>query len=339
LLRAAAPEGPRLALTEYRGASDSFVLKSVGPDGSAPLPIAVGGKGKLPLPAPLEAPSWSPDGASITFTGTGGRVAGTQGFLVEETQVFVAAADGSGLRALPGTTGAVTPIFAPDGHTIAFARQRRRTRRTDRGGVKVVDERAAVWLVDVLTGATTRVSPWRSWLSNYPTSFSPDGAELLVSRTSRRNGPPSVAVLPLGGGRGAVLSPGGGGVYSPDGSRIAFLRTHDRRVVSAETGEAGIETTTDLYTMRSDGSRARRLTRTPANLEVWPSWDPSGERIAYTRMRGGSFLGFLGFGDAIMQLNADGSCGRPIRPGRLGIAYWGGAWQPGPGREAGPIAC
>ena len=91
--------------------------------------------------------------------------------------------------------------------------------------------------------------------------------------------------------------------------------------------------------MGSDGSRVRRLTRTRGGIELWPSWDPSGERIAYTRLHGGSFLGFLGFGDAILQVNADGSCGSTVLGGRFGVAYWGGAWQPGPGREAGRIPC
>jgi TolB protein len=339
-VEAASPPGPRLALVEYQGGADTFLLKSIGPDGSAPLPLAEGGKRSGPVPAPLETPSWSPDGTSIAFTGTGGRVAGTRGFVVEDSQVFVASEDGSGLRALPGTTGASGPVFAPDGRTIAFARQRRRTRPNGRGGVEVVDESATVWLIDLQTGASTRITPWRRWLQSYPSSFSPDGSTLLVGRRVRRDGPPSLVALRLDGGKGAVVARRAtDGVYSPDGSRIAFLRTHRRRFVSAEDGEAGIATTTDLYTMRSDGSGVRRLTRTPTGIEIWPSWDPSGERLAYTRLRGGSFLGYIGFGDSILQVNADGTCGSTVLSGRRGIAYWGGAWQPGPGREAGRVAC
>lgn len=339
-VEAASPGGPRLALTEYQGGADVFLLKSIAPDGSAPLQLAEGGKRKRPVPAPLEIPSWSPDGTSIAFTGTGGRVAGTRGFVVEDSQIFLAAEDGSGLRVLPGTTGAVSPVFAPDGRTIAFARQRRRTRPNGRGGVDVVDESASVWLADLQTGESARLTPWRRWLQSYPWSFSPDGSTLLIGRRARRDGPSSLVALRLDGAKGALLARRAtDGVYSPDGTRIAFLRTRLRRFVSAEDGKAGLETTTDLYTMRSNGSEVRRLTRTPRSLEVWPSWDPSGERLAYTRLRGGSFLGFLGFGAAILQVNADGSCGSTIRPPRRGVAYWGAAWQPGSGREAGRIAC
>ena len=65
------------------------------------------------------------------------------------------------------------------------------------------------------------------------------------------------------------------GVYSPDGSRIAFVRLHPRRLHSKGGSEVGVETTTDLFTMRSDGSQVRRLTRSPGGIEIWPSWDPS----------------------------------------------------------------
>jgi TolB protein len=336
---AAPPDGPRLALTEYQGFTDTFVLKTVGPDGAAPMRLVEGGRKKSPVPAPLEAPSWSADGSMLAFAGTGGRVAGTRGFVVEDSQVFVVSADGAGLRAIPGTTGATNPVFAPDNRTVAFARQRRRTRPNDRGGVKVVDQRTAIWLVDIHTGASSRITPWRSWLNSFPSSFSPDGSTLLMARFTSRDGPPSLVALRLDGGKGAVLARNATlGVYSPDGARIAFLRPRVRRVVG-RGGETGLESTTDLYTMGSDGKGETRLTRTPAGIELWPSWDPSGERLAYTRLRGGSFLGFLGFGDSLMQVNADGSCASTILSGRRGFAYWGGAWQPGPGREAGRIAC
>lgn len=336
---AAPPEGPRLVLTEYQGFTDTFVLKTVDAGGAAPMRLVEGGRKRRPVPAPLEAPSWSADGSMLAFAGTGGRVAGTTGFVVDDSQVFVVSADGAGLRAIPGTTGGGIPVFAPDNRTVAFARQRRRTRPNDRGGVTVVDRRTAIWLVDIHTGASSRITPWRSWVNSFPSSFSPDGSTLLVARSTSRDGPPSLVALRLDGGKGAVLARRATlGVYSPDGSRIAFLRPQVRRVVGRD-GEADRESTTDLYTMKSDGTGERRLTRTAAGIELWPSWDPSGERIAYTRLRGGSFLGFLGFGDAVMQVNADGSCTSTILRGRRGYAYWGGAWQPGPGREAGRIAC
>jgi hypothetical protein len=40
-----------------------------------------------------------------------------------------------------------------------------------------------------------------------------------------------------------------------------------------------------------------------------------------------------------MEINVDGICSRKILTGGSGTALYGAAWQPGPGREAGPIVC
>ncbi len=66
----------------------------------------------------------------------------------------------------------------------------------------------------------------------------------------------------------------------------------------------------------------------------------SGQRIAFTRLGGGT-LGDLSHpheGNAVMQVNADGTCLTPLLK-IAGGTFYGSAWQPGPGREAGPIAC
>jgi nitrogen fixation protein FixH len=73
---------------------------------------------------------------------------------------------------------------------------------------------------------------------------------------------------------------------------------------------------------------------------AWPSWDPSGRRIAFTRLGGGGFggLSLPHQGNAVMEINADGTClTRLLSIGRG--SFSGSSWQPGPGREAGPIAC
>ena len=74
-----------------------------------------------------------------------------------------------------------------------------------------------------------------------------------------------------------------------------------------------------------------------------PSWDPSGQRLAFVRARGSTGFvpeldGLFPFGNAIAQVNADGSCPVEILSLRR-VALYGVAWQPGPGREAGPIDC
>ena len=56
--------------------------------------------------------------------------------------------------------------------------------------------------------------------------------------------------------------------WSADGTRIAF--------VSGRTGSA------DIYVMSADGSGTRRLTATEQN-DSHPTWEPSGERLAFAR--------------------------------------------------------
>jgi hypothetical protein len=46
----------------------------------------------------------------------------------------------------------------------------------------------------------------------------------------------------------------------------------------------------------------------------------------------------LGLGDAVMEINADGSCATKVLFAPKN-AFLSPVWQPGPGREAGPIAC
>ena len=64
------------------------------------------------------------------------------------------------------------------------------------------------------------------------------------------------------------------------------------------------------------------------------SWDPSGQRLAFDRYRGDHYE----WANSILEINADGSCETEVLAKKRTIFY-GAAWQPGPGREAGRIGC
>jgi len=73
-------------------------------------------------------------------------------------------------------------------------------------------------------------------------------------------------------------------IYSPDGTRIAFM--------------SGRDGNSEIYVMNVDGSNVRRLTNHPAS-DATPTWSPSSAQIAFTSDRSGP--------PQIYVMGADGS--------------------------------
>jgi Tol biopolymer transport system component len=314
------PSGPRLAFTSWGPEAARFQLLSVDPAGSALQQISSGSKRKpRGAPVPFQGPTWSPDGSTVAFAGY--TASGSPA-------IFTAAADGSGLRVVPSTRGGTIPVLSRDGRFLAFARTRQRIPRIDpedplrslRGSYLSV----TTWLRDLVSGESRRLSPWRNRLIVTPASFAPDGSVLGVSRSDPR-GQDAVA-LELDSGKMKVLAhEAEEPVYSPDGSRIAFLSYRDGNL--REGFDEPVQVS-ELYVKPTDGGGLRRITRTPELQEAKPSWDPSGERLAYAQ---DSTL--------VMQVNPDGTCRTRVFRKSGDVALFDPAWQPGLGREAGRIAC
>lgn len=323
---AVGPEGPRLGIVRLEVKPLRLELLSVDQTGAQPLRLAGGGQRSRPLPYFFSPFSWSPDGGQIAFSAIVGRRKGEEG---PRLRVFAVGADGSDLRAIRGTNGAFGPVFSPDGRSLAFTRIRQQSRKIVDGRLKRRGfEGAAIWILDLATGASRQLTPWRNGLEYFASSFSPDGSTLLTTRQDNRrtDDPEPVAINVTTGGTIRLLVDGAFPVYSPDGSKVALVRE-------------GAEEDTDLYIVSADGIGVRRLTRTPDRAEFFASWDPSGERLAYMRFSGGdSEAASIGIGDRLMQINADGTCPtRLLSAPRTG--FYVPAWQPGPGREAGRISC
>jgi TolB protein len=99
-------------------------------------------------------------------------------------------------------------------------------------------------------------------------------------------------------------------VWSPDGTRIAFVSTAD------------VTRDHDVWVMRADGTRLFNLTSDPVN-EGSPAWSPDGTRLAFTSEPNGS-SGAL----SVEIIDAGGDGRRVLAAGRFP------AWSPDGGRIA-----
>ena len=204
--RAAAPEGPRLAVIKWDLFQERYELETVDHTGAQPLRLAGGGERKRPLPEIFEAPTWSPDGSKIVFVGVARSFeAGQRGI-----RLYVVGADGHGLKPLLGTRGSISPVFAPDGSSIAFTRLWRRG--------------ASIWVADLAGGSPRRITPARRGVYMLSGSFSPDGSTLLATRFVGRHREEIVAVDLSTGDVETILRHATEPIYSPDGTRFALLR-------------------------------------------------------------------------------------------------------------------
>jgi Tol biopolymer transport system component len=330
------PTGPRIAFFRLREKPGALELITTAPHGGEERTLAGGGTRVRPLPYIFDTPAWSPDGTSIAFAGWPGKppADGSLG-----TRIFIAGADGSGLSRVPGTTNAFSPVFAPDGGSLAYARVRQ-VGSSQHPSEGQVTRETSTWIFDLSTGMAHLLTPWRRNLQVTPDSFSPDGRVLALTRQRGPHDPEVVTFSLDGSGSAVLIRNGADAVYSPSGGEVVFLRPHKRVQAHrpSHSKRAAVETTTDLFVMNADGSAVRRITDTPGQVELWPSWDPSGKVLLYTRFRGGTEAGIFGLGDTIVETNADGTC--PTRlPAGYGTAFYGATWQPGPGREAGLLAC
>jgi Tol biopolymer transport system component len=354
---AAVPDGPRLAIIRNFPYPKSLTeIATVDAVGGA-LQTVMRDENLVRDEGPFgiigSHPAFSPDGSLIAFASS---VAEADG--VESPVISVVGADGGGLRALRGTFTEGEPIFAPDGHTIAFSTLKvvggpleRPGRTLSRNDAYVL---RGIRSVDIEDGSQRMVTPWRPWDQGAiqdPSSYSPDGSTLAVSTWNFKASTRTAVAVRLDGSGSTLLARNAEEpVYSPDGSRIAFIRVHTHvKHFPHRRGRTIIRK--DLYVMRADGSGLTRLTRSPRLLEEWPSWDPSGERIAFDSYR----IAFDSFGPvptgkaveipvpintSVMQINADGTCLTKILTSRSRRQSLNGvAWQPGPGRGAGPIEC
>jgi Tol biopolymer transport system component len=239
---------------------DAFRLYRMNTDGTGRTPLGTAENSNLD-------PSVSPDGRRIYYSTLEG--------------IFVANADGA-IPVRLTSTGASFPAVSPDGSLIAFS---------------YVGEVLELRIMHP-DGGGRRHMP----LSLFPSqsSWSPDGSRLVFSgfyETLWPSGEESflgrIFTINADGTGLQQLTTGGwdqSPSWSPDGSRIAFVRS----------GPSG-EFHDDIFTMRPDGSDLVRLTVEEQRYFNSVAWSPDGTQLMVT-----SWVPDRPY-SKILLMNADGS--------------------------------
>jgi hypothetical protein len=343
----AAPAGPRLAVVVKRPAGRTTIseLVTIGPLGEAPRAIARSKGWSDPL-RQMEHPNWNPDGTELAFYGSG-----------EETPaVYLIGADGSPARVLassehPGGPDNATlsePLFDPKTGEVLVAVVHTPNGEglfgpEDRPTGTAGKIRTEFWELSTDGRKARRLSSRtlsrKQPVIPFPSSIADDGT--LGATALTRRGFAVVTVDPRTGAVHTVvptttqmegsLEP----AISPDGKEIVY-KVDKGEGADGEDGLIG----TDLMIVPTAGGKPRLLARVQGGAR-WPSWDPSGSRIAFTALKAAGDIDYPGadVGSSLMEVDPDGTClTKVFSLGKKG-AVEGAAWQPGPGRGAGPISC
>lgn len=213
-------------------------------------------------------PDVSPGGKQIVFAGTVGADAHTDVYVVSSTT-------GEDLVALTSCKGKLEgcandyPAWSPDGKHIVFVHQ------DDYVADKPVNEQ--IWLMDADGGNQHALTTGAEPKDQLP-SWSPDGKFITYASGFGDNegiwvmaadgsAPVQLTGCPSAEGTPCANGSDFGPVWSPDGTRIAFLRYF---------GAVGTNDRT-VYVMNADGSGVGRLNEA-TSLQTVPAWQaiPSG---------------------------------------------------------------
>jgi WD40-like Beta Propeller Repeat len=329
---AATPEGPRLAISlggDGPGAEDEFSeVITTGPAGEDPQPLLRGSGGAIGAGL-----SWAGDGSGFAFSAGGVESTADGPFGSGWPVVGLARLGGDAPQVYPSAfLNAGEPVLAPDGSFVVFQRVKL---------VKVLPDResylfkSSIWKLGVGDGSVKRLTRWRLAAFFEPSSFSADGSTLAAESSGYRVAD-GVVAIDLRRRRIARLARNASEpTFSPDGSKLAFVRDKTRRFQLPKPDRP----VTELWVARADGSAARRVLRRSGYISS-PSWDPSGSRLAFVRNPPADATGNLEpeGGNRAVAINADGTCLTRLFTDPA-LTLYDVAWRPGPGREAGPISC
>jgi Tol biopolymer transport system component len=202
------------------------------------------------------------------------------------TGIFVANADGSGLRLVTRRpNNAYHPDWSPDGDKLLL--------RVDQAPAR---QSGGTWIYSLRTGTATDVMRQLAMVGGNA-DWAPDGKRFVFNGRRKQDRFFNIYTAHADGTRAVRLTPdlweAQYPAWSPDGRKIAFTRV--------------VPPAFDIYVMNADGSGLQRLTRSPAQ-ENWPEWSPDGRQIVYSSDD-------LPDGGGLKLMAADGSRQRVLTAG------------------------
>jgi Tol biopolymer transport system component len=203
----------------------------------------------------------SPDGKQVAFVWTGEKNDNFDLYVK-----IIGAGEPLQLTNSPGFE--MSPAWSPDGRFIAFQRAR--------------GESKGLYLIPALRGAERKLADTQAW-GGPPRpqglDWSPDGKMIALSDATSEKEPWSIFLLSVETGERRKLTqpatnPGDMLVsFSPDSSRVAFVRRYDQ----AEG---------DIYTVPVTGGEPTRITKDGVGVHGL-AWTPDGASIVFSSERGG----------------------------------------------------
>jgi Tol biopolymer transport system component len=190
------PDGSKIAFRKNApgsGSPDIWVMNADGSGQTNLTPLVPSFGGCPPTPGNGEggdAPTWSPDGARIAYSG--------------EQEIWVMNADGSGKTDITCTTEAeIQPAWSPDGTKIAYVRS------------------GDVWAMNANGSGQTPLTGTPQ--NESQPDWSPDGTKIVYQK-----GAAAIWVMNAdGSGQTGLVTTGPGGkepAWSPDGTKVTFSR-------------------------------------------------------------------------------------------------------------------
>ena len=247
------------SLSSARAVGDTIAFSSMGniytmnTDGTNRIKLAQGSN-----------PSWSPNGTKIVYSFGLGRFRGD----VKDIYII----DANGANRVNLTKGRHkrngSPAWSPDGTKIAFTSYR--------------DDNFEIYVMNA-DGTNLKNLTLHLDSDTFPT-WSPDGRKIAFESMQVAEGVlnhADIFVMDADGANRTNITQNPRAYnrtpsWSPDGSKITFAAVRDVHRVDLWNSDL------DIFVMNADGTNPVKLTE-DARFNMFPSWSPDGERIAFAR--------------------------------------------------------